>query len=195
MRNNYTFSEFVSSAYSLILTKLFYPKARLIRRPVYIRGKKSLNIKGSLTTGHGCRFDLPGSRDTLFIGANCELGDYVHVVAHEHVNIGNNVLIASKVFISDTSHGKYSGENQSNPLTAPNERELATKQVYIGDNVWIGENAVILPGCKIGNGCVVGANAVVAGEVPDNSIVVGIPAKVIKKYNIIKQAWENLKSV
>lgn len=148
------------------------PQARLIRRPVYIRGGGLIGAKG-LTTGRFCRFDLVKNKKTLFIGDNCEIGDSVHIVALNNVEIGNNVLIASKVFISDTNHGSYSGKNISNHDTPPNSRELVKGETYIGNNVWIGENAVILSGSKIKDGCVIGANTVVSKEIPINSIVVG----------------------
>lgn len=140
MRNKYTFSELLSNIYALICTKLFYKGARLIRRPVYIRGKSSLQFGKGLTTGHGCRFDLPGSKSkTLIIGNNCEIGDYVHIFAHERVEIGDNCLMASKIFISDTNHGDYSEDNKdSSPIIPPNKRSLYTKAVRIGNNVWIG---------------------------------------------------------
>lgn len=124
---------------------------------------------------------MEGKKPTLYIGKNCEIGDSVHIVALNKVEIGDNVLVASKVFISDTNHGCYKGENISNHDTPPNERELVMGETYIGNNVWIGENAVILAGSKIGDGCVVGANTVVSKEIAPNSIVVG-HNEVIRQY-------------
>ena len=60
------------------------------------------------------------------------------------------------------------------------EQGISTKPVVIGDDVWIGANAVILPGVTIGRHCVVAAGAVVTKDVPDNTVVAGVPAKVIK---------------
>ncbi|HFR3241224.1 TPA: DapH/DapD/GlmU-related protein [Streptococcus suis] len=193
MNNRYTISEFVSTSISYILTKIFDRKARLIRRPVYIRGKSNLKYDKGFTTGHGCRFDLKGdAKVRLTFGKNCEIGDSVHIVAHEKVSIGNNVLMASKIFISDTSHGEYSGEIQDSPLVPPNLRLLKTKPVIIEDNVWIGENVVILPGVKIGSGSIIGANSVVNQNIAENSIAVGSPAKVIKKYDKSSNMWEKI---
>lgn len=196
LRNKYTVSEFLSNVWALLITKVFYRPARLIRRPIYFRGKKYAVIGKKLTIGHACRFDILCNKKlkSLIIGDNCEFGDNVHIVAHENVVIGNNVLLASKVFVSDVSHGSYRGESQSNPLTPPNSRELVTQPVSIGDNVWIGENVVILSGCKIGNGCVIGANSMVNSDIPDNSIAVGSPAKVVKCYNFNKNNWEKVKN-
>ena len=193
MRNEYTFSEFLKTLYSWVLTKILYSGARLIRRPFYIRGKSSLASYQGLTTGHNCRFDLPGKNfKTLYFGKNCEIGDNVHIAAYEKVSIGDNCLMASKIFISDTSHGNYSGGVQSSPSEIPNDRPLITKPVIIGDNVWIGENVCILFGVTIGNGCIIGANSVVNRDLQDNSIAVGIPAKVIKQYNTSSNQWEKI---
>lgn len=157
-----------------------------------MRGKSSISYGEGLTTGHACRFDLPGeNKKTLIIGKNCEMGDNVHIVAHEKVVIGDNCLMASKIFISDTNHGNYAGENQSSPNTPPNDRNLITKPVSIGNNVWIGENVCILPGVRVGSGCIIGANSVVNRDVPTDCIAVGAPARIVKKYDNIKGVWLN----
>ncbi len=190
MRNKYSLSEFVKTAYSLILTKIFFNQARLIRRPIYIRGESSISGGKGLTTGRFCRFDLEGSKKTLVIGNNCEFGDMTHIVAYKKVEIGNNVLIASKCFISDTNHGNYKDKRQDSPKVAPNDRKLISKPVKIGNNVWIGENVVILPGVKIGDGSIIGANSVVIKDVKTDAIVAGSPAREIKKYNSQYNIWE-----
>jgi len=190
MGNKYTPSEFLQNVYSLILTKLFYPKCRLIRRPIYMRGKASFSGGVGLTLGRGCRFDLNGEKPTLFVGDNCQFGDYTHIVAHERVEIGNNCLLASKIFISDTSHGTYdNSENAESPSIPPNDRKLVVKPVKIGNNVWVGENVVILSGVEIGDGCIIGANSVVTRNVEKNSIVAGVPARLLKRWEENEKKW------
>lgn len=190
MRNDYTISEFLKSFYSWILTKLFFRSARLIRRPFYLRGKSSIKSYSGLTTGYNCRFDLPGkNQKTLFFGSKCQIGDNVHIVAHEKVVIGDNVLIASKVFISDTNHGLYNGDFQSQPDELPANRKLITNPVIIGSNVWLGENVVILAGVEIGSGAIIGSNSVVTKNIPINVIVAGVPAIIIKQWNEENQKW------
>lgn len=183
MGNLYMPSEYIKNVYSLIMTKLTMKQARFIRRPIYIRGRKSVTGCIGLTTGRFCRFDLNGKKQTLLIGKNCEMGDMTHIVAHQRVEIGDNTLIASKCFISDTNHGVYKGDNQDSPETPPNKRKLVSKPVKIGNNVWIGENVVILAGSEIGDGCIIGANSVVSGKIEDNTIAAGAPCKSIKKWN------------
>ena len=190
--NSYTPSELIKTVYSYILTKVFNSQARLIRRPIYIRGCKSISGGKGLTTGRFCRFDLIGNKKTLFIGDNCEFGDMTHIVAYDNVKIGNNVLIASKCFISDTNHGNYIGDNQDAPNTPPNDRKLFTQEVVIGNNVWIGENVVVLAGSQIGDGCIIGANSVVKGVFESNVIIAGAPARAVKKYDNQTKKWEKI---
>lgn len=187
--NKYSLYEIIDNTFSLIYTKIFYPSFRLLRRPVYIRGRASLEGGYRLTTGRFCRFDLPGRKKTLYIGKDCQFGDNTHIVALKSVHIGDNVLIASKVFISDTSHGSYSENGGTDPAIAPVKRKLISQSVYIGDNVWIGENVVILSGVTIGNGCVIGANSVVTKDIEEYTIACGTPAKTIKKWNQNKKKW------
>ncbi|TCI21719.1 DapH/DapD/GlmU-related protein [Exiguobacterium sp. SL-9] len=196
MKNEYSLMELIRNGISYIVTKCFYRKARLIRLPFYIRGKKKIMYGEKFTTGYGCRleaFDIKGEETTkINIGYNCRIGDHVHIAAGEQVFIGDNCLLASKIYISDIAHGNYSDSAfASNPNTPPNERELTTSPVRIGKNVWIGDNVCVLPGVTIGDGCVIGANAVVNKDIPKNSIAVGVPAKVVKFFDVEKQIWKN----
>ena len=191
MRNRYSPSEFIKNIFSLIMTKLTLRQARFIRRPIYIRGRKSLFGCVGLTTGRFCRFDLEGTHKTLLIGDSCEMGDMTHIVAYEKVEIGNNVLIASKCFISDTNHGNMRGCNQDSPDVPPGERALVTAPVKIGDNVWIGENSVILPGTTVGSGCIIGANSVVRGKYKSNTILAGAPAIIVKEWDGV--SWSRVR--
>jgi len=193
LRNSYSLYEAYHNVISYIYTKLFFSKARLIRLPVFIRNKKYLDYSSGLTTGYNCRIEMFNSSSsnskTLFLGKNLKMGDYVHIAAGESVIIGDDCLFASKIFISDISHGLYSGQNQTNPSIAPDNRELFTKAVKIGNKVWLGESVSILPGVTIGNGAIIGANSIVNKNIPDYSIAVGNPAKVIKKFDFSTNKW------
>lgn len=179
----------------VIRTKFIWKKARLIRFPVDIRGRKYISVGEGFTTGVGCRLEAYPIDDkpVLHIGKNVQINDYVHITAMTSVKIGNNVLMASKIYISDCTHGSYTGaENDSSPLSIPIDRPLSTKPVIIGDNVWIGELVSVLPGVTIGKGSIVGANSVVTKNLPDFVIAIGIPAKPIKKFNFQSQRWEKI---
>src|SRR5690606_32270085 len=103
-------------------------------------------------------------------------GNFSHLYATGLVDIGNNVLIADKVYISDNLH---SYEDVNIPIWKQPIKQL--REVRIGNNSWIGENVCII-GANVGNHCVIGANSVVTKDIPDYCIAVGTPAKIIKRY-------------
>jgi len=189
----YGFLGTIKMLVAFIYTRLAYPKARLIRLPFDIRNRRFIDLGRGLTTGVGCRIEAYSSSNkvTLIIGNNVQMNDYVHITAMDEVRIGNNVLLASKIYISDCSHGSYVGDaDDSSPLSIPKDRNYAKKKVIIEDNVWLGEFACVLPGVTIGRGTIVGANSVVTKSLPANVIAVGAPARPIKKYNFDTQRWE-----
>lgn len=178
-----------------LFTFLFYPQARIIRLPVYIRGKKGIKGAKGLTTGVNLRIDIINSKENapiLSIGNNVEFNDYVHIGVAKGVSIGDNTLIASKVFISDHNHGSYAGSFHSDPNEKPIERVLESREINIGKNVWIGEFVAILPGVTIGDGAIVGAMSVVSRDIPANSIAVGSPARVIKTFDDLTKTWKTV---
>ena len=181
--------------YCKIRTYFVFSKARIIRFPIDIRGKRFIQVDEGFTTGIGCRIECFPQESTLStllkFGKNVQLNDYVHITAAHSVEIGNNVLMASKIYISDCTHGSYSGnEYDSDPMTLPIERTLSVKAVKIEDNVWLGEFVSVLPGVTIGKGTIVGANSVVSKSLPPYVIAVGSPAKPIKFYNFESKRWE-----
>ena len=107
------------------------------------------------------------------------IGDYTRIGIHNTiigpVCIGNHVNLAQGITVTALNH------NFEDKTKRIDEQGITTKPVIIGDDVWIGANAVILPGVTIGKHCVVAAGAVVTKDVPDNTIVGGVPAKEIKK--------------
>lgn len=196
MQKRYTILGLQKLIFSYLITKLFYSKSRLIRFPFDIRNKSNIDFGIGLTTGVGCRIEaFPNIKDSIVLqfGNNVQINDYVHITAMESVKIGNNVLLASKIYISDCSHGSYFGDgNDSSPNTIPTARPLFAKPVFIEDNVWLGEFVSVLPGVTIGKGTIVGANSVVAKSLPAYVIAVGTPAKPIKKFNFETSRWEKI---
>lgn len=181
--------ELLITVNNLLITKVLFPGSRLIRRPFYLRNRHNFDWGNNLTLGYGCRFDLEGEGKTLRFGNDCKLNDRVHIVAHESVQIGDDVLMASNIFISDTSHGDYSSDSQEGPDIPPDKRLILTKPVVIGNRVWIGEGVCVLPGVTIGAGAVIGSNSVVTHSVPAGAIAVGSPARVVKIWDESKHAW------
>ena len=194
-QNKYSFCQKVQLIWWLIRTKLLCRKARLIRFPFDLRGGEIIDLGRSLTTGVGCRIEAFPTDDNakkIFFGNHVQLNDYVHISAMNKVIIGDFVLIASHVYISDNSHGSYKGdENDTSPDIPPIKRTYFTSPVTIGANTWIGESVMILPGAIIGNGCVIGAHSIVReGIYPAYSMLVGTPARIVKRYNKQTRHWE-----
>lgn len=194
---HYSFLDRCRLAFFLLRTKLIDRKIRLIRFPIILRGTKYIDFGSGLTTGYWCRFEVfpfdNCERKRIIFGNDIQLNDFVHICALDKVEIGDGCLFASHIYISDNSHGRYSGGfNESNPQEQPDHREYITAPVKIGKNVWLGEGVIVMPGVSIGDGVVIGAHSVVCNDIPKASIAVGVPAKVIKQYSIEKGVWERV---
>lgn len=120
---------------------------------------------------------------SLHIGAHCEIGHFAHIVAKQSVTIEDSVLFADKVFVSDCTHEFADIEK---PIL--NQPVTFLREVTIGEGSWLGENVCVL-GASIGKHCIIGSNAVVTKDIPDYSIAVGSPARVIRHYDFEKKEW------
>jgi len=119
----------------------------------------------------------------LSIGKGCTFGYHNHITCVQSVVIGEHVLTANNVYISDNIH-EY--EDIERPIMHQNVKFKSA--VAIGSGSWLGENVCII-GASVGKNCVIGANAVVTHDIPDYSVAVGSPAKVIKQYNFESKSW------
>lgn len=133
----------------------------------------------------------------IIFGNNVHIEDFVHIGCTNKIEIGDNTVIASKVYISDHNHGYYDEkhflEHENPSEISPLYRKLThDSEVIIGKNVWIGENVTILPGTYIGDGVVISANSVIKGKVEAYTIVTGMPLRVIKKYSFKNKRWERV---
>ncbi len=115
----------------------------------------------------------------IHIGNNVIMNYGCHIGAVDFIKIGNNVLLASNIYISDHDHGHTNYEDMS--LTPVSRNIISKGPVIIEDNVWVGEGAAILANVTIGKNSIIAAHAVVTKDVPPFSVVAGVPAKVIKK--------------
>lgn len=135
------------------------------------------------------RFNEETFTPRIVIGAHVRASRWVHIAATNHVEIGDNVLIGSKVLVTDHNHGFYSIPSTSPnipPALRPLSRELET---VVGSNVWLCDGVVVAAGSVIGEGCIIGANSVVIGSIPPFTIAVGSPAKVVKEFDFATQQW------
>jgi acetyltransferase-like isoleucine patch superfamily enzyme len=112
---------------------------------------------------------------TLSVGDKSVLGRDVSVNCYLDVEIGDSVLIADHVYISDFDH-RY-----ENLTVAIKDQGIVKSRVRIGRDVWIGTKATVTRGVSIGDGSVIGANAVVSRDLPARVVAVGVPARVVKR--------------
>jgi lipopolysaccharide O-acetyltransferase len=191
---SYGLSGIVPLCLDLLSTKLRFPGARIVRRPVFVRGKRWISIGRGFTSGRGLRLEALGSEAQtaliIRIGKGVQVNDYVHIAGIQSVEIGDRVLIASRVFITDHNHGSYGDNGQHcDPMTPPARRPLCAVPVVIEEDVWIGESVSVLPGVTIGRGSIIGCNSVVTRSIPAASIAVGSPARVVKVFDAELRQW------
>ena len=110
------------------------------------------------------------------IGDRCLIGRGSGIVAHESIEIGDDVFTGHHIYITDANHG------YDDPDLPVGRQFGKAKPVRIGSGSWIGHGAVVLPGARIGEHVVVGAASVVTGDLPDFCVAVGSPARVIRRY-------------
>ena len=160
-------------------TKIEFP-ARVIGVE-YIEFGENVSIKSGMKLRAFQEFNGQKYSPKIRIGSNVSIEHNCHIGCIDEVSIGENVLIASNVFISDHMHG---AADYSDINTHPLGRILSSKgKIIIESGVWIGENVTILAGVTIGKNSVIGANSVVNSSVPDRCIAAGVPAKVIRQIN------------
>jgi acetyltransferase-like isoleucine patch superfamily enzyme len=123
---------------------------------------------------------VPGQKcltnPVVSIGDRCLIGKGSGIVGHFSITIGNDVWTGHHVYITDQNHGY---ENVDEPISRQSQPE---RPVVIGDGSWLGFGTVVLPGVTIGKHVVIGANSVVTSDIPDYSVAVGAPARVIKRH-------------
>jgi acetyltransferase-like isoleucine patch superfamily enzyme len=120
----------------------------------------------------------------IVLDDNCSIQQNVHITCAERIYIGKDTAIAANVTITDIHH-------PYDDINLPIEKQkLSVSPVHIGNECKIYNNVVILPGTQIGKHCTVGANSVVSGVIPDYCVVVGLPAKIIKRFNFDTGKWQ-----
>lgn len=119
----------------------------------------------------------------IIIGDGVSIQQNLHLTCATRISIGSNTAIAANVTITDINH-PYTD------IDIPIERQdIETCRIEIGEDCKIYNGAVILMGVRIGKHCVIGANSVVRSDIPDYSVAVGAPAKVVKRYDFETRKW------
>jgi acetyltransferase-like isoleucine patch superfamily enzyme len=122
--------------------------------------------------GHGTKIRV--HEGEVEIGAKTVLGQEITISAFQHVSIGRECIVADRVMLIDFDHGAAEVER---PIRL---QGIYKRDVRVGHNCWIGYGACILRGVTVGNNAIVGTTSVVTKDVPDNAVVGGVPARVLR---------------
>jgi acetyltransferase-like isoleucine patch superfamily enzyme len=122
--------------------------------------------------GHGCKIRV--HEGEVSIGAKTVIGQECTISAYQRVSIGRECILADRVMLIDFDHGVVEVER---PIRV---QGIYKRDVSVGHNVWIGYGACVLRGVQIGDNSIVGTNAVVTKSAPDNAVLGGVPARVIR---------------
>lgn len=187
-------SRILARLYTLLLASQFkeFGAGSRIMPPFRYYGLNQISLGGKGTINRDCWIHVVGGREDdesakIVIQAHAGIGMGATISAAQQVIIGEYVLLARNVYISDHAHAY---ENLDMPIMHQGIDSIAP--VSIGRNTWLGENAVVLPGVTIGQHCVIGANAVVNTSIPDFSVAVGAPARVVRQFNKNSGQWERV---
>ena len=157
----------------------FGPRS-VLQPPVRVAGEAGIAIGSDVWIGAGSWLQSLSAEPgvALRIGDGTSISGNVVISAARSVRLGEKVLLARGVYISDHIH------NYGDTTKAVLDQGIGRLEpVEIGDGAWLGENVVVCPGVTIGRGAVVGANAVVTADVPDHSLAVGAPARVVRSFH------------
>ncbi len=181
---------------SLILPVLLKnTKSPKVEKDVVIRGPKNITLGQSVIIDKSVTLDGRNGSQVVF-GSRCFVGAYSLILAkggdivfddgvnissscriasEGRIEIGKSVLISAYCYIGP---GNHNISDSSKPIMEQGMEE--GRGVIIGENTWVGAHSTILDGVKIGKNVVIGAHSLVKSDVPDNAIVGGVPAKVLK---------------
>ncbi len=160
-----------------------FGKFSYLGKPIIIRGKSKISIGNKVRIYPGIRMEAI-DEGKIVIEDNVSIAQNFHVTAKSKLVIGKNTTILGNSFITDIDH-----DYENIDVHIMNQK-MIVKKTEIGENCFIGYGAAIQAGTILGKQCIVGTNAVVRGTFPDYCVIVGAPAKIVKKYNTKTNEWE-----
>lgn len=119
----------------------------------------------------------------IVIGNDTNIEQNVHTTGGEHIIIGSCCSLLGGVVITDINH------LYEDLTVSASKQPIKCKPVNIGDDCFIGMHTMIMPGVSLGKHVIVGANSVVTKSFPDNCVIAGVPAQIIKKYDAVSKKW------
>jgi len=172
---------FISIIYAPFFRKFSFPSH--IGLPLFTKGLNRVSVSSRVRIYPGLRIETHGNGSIIF-EKNISIGQNFHITSGGNLIIGSNTTIAGNVFVTNINHN-YREINKHIM-----DQEMLVSETKIGENCFIGFGVAIQAGTILGKQCVIGSYSVVKGEFPDYSVIVGSPAKIIKRYNIDTQKWE-----
>lgn len=171
-----------------LLYKPFFGKfgfPSYIGKPLFIGSSKRIFIGKRVRIFPGARIEVVDKKSSIVFEDNISIGQNLHIISGggQELRIGQNTTFSANVFITNVDH-EYD-EIDKYILEQP----LVNSKTQIGENCFIGYGAVVQAGTILGKQCIVGANAVVRGNFPAYSVIVGVPARIIKRYDKNSGIW------
>lgn len=139
---------------------------------IYFGNNSKINFGHSVSIGPGVNI-IAKDNSNFSVGSNTYFTSDSHIEVVNSMSIGKDCAISWGVTIIDDDHHQLISEE--------NKKEKEVSFLSIGDKVWIGCNVTILKNTIIGNNCVVAAGSIVRGNFPDNTLIAGNPAKIVKQ--------------
>lgn len=183
--------------YHLIFSRFFHLGWRVaFSKGIYLRNPEYISLGNNVFLANNAILSVPDEhveyglhKPKLKIEDGVRVNIGTMIAAAKSVHLKKSVNIAQYCFIGDHDHA------YKDVTKLIRDQGLANvKPIVINEDTWIANKVTVCSGVTIGKHCVIGANSVVTKDIPDYSVAVGIPAKVIKKYNFKTKKWERVKS-
>ena len=174
-----------------LITLLYLPFFKKLALPSYIgvplftSGLSRVSIERRVRIFPGLRMETHQG-GTITIEEDVSIAQNFHITSAGSLVIGNNTTILGNVFITNIDH-----EYQEIGLHILKQK-MKVRETTIGSNCFIGYGVAIQAGTTLGKHCVVGTHSVVRGHFPDYCVIVGAPARIVKKYNTASMRWEKV---
>lgn len=166
--------------WSVLISGAFasFGERSVLALPIRLAGVSGMTIGSHVYVGAGSWLQIlskEGGSGRLVLGDGTRISGGVVITVAREVTLGNSVLLAKNVYISDHIHAH---DDPDLPIVDQGITGIAP--VHIGDGAWLGQGVVVVPGVTIGAGCVVGANSVVTTDLPPRTLAVGAPARIVR---------------
>lgn len=159
-----------------------------IGEPVFISSPGRIYIGNKVRIFPGARLEVTDRNSSILIGDDVAIGQNVHITSGGNLFIGSHTTFTENIMITNIDH-----DYREIGVHVLRQKHIV-KETVVGENCFIGFGAVIQAGTILGKQCVVGANSVVRGVFPDYSVIVGSPAKIIKRYDVDSCIWRKTSS-